>query len=115
MKNVQEENGSGRFSADVELTIAPKVGKAQRVSLLLNEFGAPASRAPRAYAFDAPSRNLPTAPDSVATLSISVSGVAAGDYLLRVVVDGAESVLERDENEASPTFGKYIGPRESIS
>jgi len=31
-----------------------------------------------------------------------------------VVVDGAESVLERDETEGSPTFGKYVGPRENI-
>ena len=103
------------ISADIELTIAPRVGKAQRLSLLLNEFDAPASRAPRAYAFDAPSRDLPAAPDSVATLEIPVSGVAAGDYLLRVVVDGAESVLERDDNQASPTFGKYVGPQENIS
>jgi hypothetical protein len=115
VKNSQEENGSGRFSADVELTLAPRVGKSQRVSLLLNEFGAPASRAPRAYAFDAPSRDLPAAPDSVATLEIPIKGVAAGDYLLRVVVDGAESVLERDENQASPNFGKYVGPQENIS
>ena len=115
VKNPQEENGSGRFSADVEVTLAPRVGQSQRVSLLLNEFGAPASRAPRAYAFDAASRDVPAAPDSVATLEVPIKGVAAGDYLLRVVVDGAESVLERDENQASPTFGKYIGPQENIS
>jgi hypothetical protein len=115
VKNAQEENGSGRFSADVELTLAPRVGKSQRVSLLLNEFGAPVSRAPRAYVFDAPSRDLPAAPDSVATLEVPITGVAAGDYLLRVVVDGAESVLERENNQASPDFGKYVGPQENIS
>jgi hypothetical protein len=115
VKNAVEENGSGRFTAEIELTIAPRVGKRQRVSLMLNEFGAPSTRAPRSYVFDAPSRDLPAAPDSVATIEVPVKGVAAGDYLLRVVVDGVESLLDRDENQASPTFGKYTGPQENIS
>ena len=115
VKNPVEENGSGRFSATVELTMAPRVGKVQRLSLLLNEFGAPSTRAPHAYVFDAPSRDLPAAPDSVATVDVPIQGVAGGDYLLRVLVDGAESLLERDETSGSPTFGKYVGPKETIS
>ena len=82
---------------------------------MLNEFGAPASRAPRSYRFDAPSRDLPAAPASVDTVEVPVTGVAAGDYLLRVLVDGAESLLQREDNEASPDFGKFVGPRENIS
>jgi hypothetical protein len=113
--NSVEEDGSGRFSATVSLTLAPRVGKKQRLSVLLNEFGAPSTRAPHAYIFDAPSRDLPAAPDSVATVEVPISGVASGDYLLRIVVDGAESLLERDQTSGSPTFGKYVGPKETIS
>jgi hypothetical protein len=42
-------------------------------------------------------RAAPRASDG-ARLSFAASGIAAGDYLLRVRIDGAESPLELDAN-----------------
>jgi hypothetical protein len=85
--------GSGS-DADVSIPLAPDVGKAQRVVLLLNEFQPPTTRAPFAYTFQAPLRNQP--PASVSTITVPTVGVEAGDYLVRVQVDGAESLLGVD-------------------
>jgi hypothetical protein len=35
-------------------------------------------------------------------------------YLVRVQIDGAESLLEVDTDSASPTFNHYIGPTVEI-
>lgn len=103
-------------AAEIELGFTPAVGKSQRVILLLNEFNAPSTRAPFAYTFNAPKDNGITAPnvDETATITFPIAGVAAGDYLVRVQVDGAESVLTIEENEASPNFNRYIAPLATI-
>lgn len=80
----------------VTLAVTPKVGKRQRVRLLLNQLAAPPGTAARTYAFDAPSRDLPGAPDETATITVPVTGVVADTYLVRVQVDGAESPLGFD-------------------
>ncbi|HKR22687.1 MAG TPA: hypothetical protein VJS17_08840, partial [Pyrinomonadaceae bacterium] len=48
--------------------------------------------------------------DETDTIEFIISNVAAATYLVRVQVDGAESPLERDTNNASPTFNQFIGP-----
>ena len=103
-------------AAEIELAFTPPVGKTQRVLLLLNEFNAPSNRAPLAYTFDAPKDNGITTPnvEETNTITFEINGVAAGDYLVRVQIDGAESVLEIDDNEISPTFNQYIGPLATI-
>jgi hypothetical protein len=83
-------------AVDVSVPLAPDVGKAQRVVLLLNEFGAPAARTPFAYSIEAPSRNQPASPATVSTIVVPTTGVEPGDYLVRVQVDGAESLLGVD-------------------
>jgi hypothetical protein len=107
--------GDGTRSADVAVKLTPEVGKTQRVVLLLNERNPPADRPPRAYRFDAPSRDEPGAPETTDTITISIAGVQAGAYLVRVQVDGAESLLDVDTDETSATFNQYISPMVNIA
>jgi hypothetical protein len=88
--------GSGAGIVDVTVPLDPPVGKAQRVVLLMNEFQAPTTRAPFAYSFEAPSRNQPVSPPTVTAITTPTIGVEPADYLVRVQVDGAESLLGVD-------------------
>jgi hypothetical protein len=97
----------GTVSGDIDLQVSPPVGARQRLLLLLNP--APGSAATTAHTFRAPSRTIDTAIPTVA-----VTGVEPGDYLVRLQVDGAESVLTVDEDPASPTFEQYIAPTVSL-
>jgi hypothetical protein len=98
----------------VEVNVSPPVGKSQQVVLFLNEYNPPADRPAHAYRFGAPSRDVLDAPDTSATITVPISGAVAGEYLLRVQVDGAESLLSVDANAASPTFNQYIAPRVTL-
>ncbi len=91
-------------SGDLKLTLSPKVGKAQPVILLLNELNPPPDRAPHAYTFEASSRK-----SDAATVTVPVKGVAAGNYLVRVRVDGAENPLQTD-----PATGLYSKPKVTV-
>lgn len=104
----------GTRSADVSVTLDPPAGRRQRVMLLLNEFNPPAERPARAYSFAAPSRDRPGEPETANTIVIPVRGVAPGQYLVRVQVDGAQSPLEADTTEGSPTFGQFVRPTLTI-
>ena len=78
----------------------------QKVILALNE----TSRDdPQAYLFEADVFESETN-----IVSFSFKGVKAGDYLLRLQIDGAESKLERDSDPNSPTAGLFIHPMLSI-
>ncbi len=103
--NVQD-TGDNTRSADVTVTANPKIGKRQRLILLLNEM---AGETPKAYTIFAEPRNADS--DSV---TIHISGVKAAEYLVRIQVDGAESPLQVDTNPASPTFNQFIGPKATI-
>lgn len=48
------------------------------------------------------------------SITFDITGAAAGDYLLRIQVDGAESALQVDEVEDSPTYGQILGPKVTI-
>jgi Pvc16 N-terminal domain len=74
--------------AKVSVTVTPTVGKAQRAVLLLNQL---ASATPAAHSFEVPPRTA-----DLKTIDFPVPGVAAGTYLVRVQVDGAESPLVED-------------------
>jgi hypothetical protein len=118
---ISETTVDGVTLVDGDLTVrfTPRVGKTQRVKLLLNEFNAPADRPARAYSFNAPQDNgIPLPPpvqNDTDTIAFELTRVAAGEYLVRAQVDGAENKLERDTNESSPTFNQYIGPKATIS
>lgn len=93
--------GSDPRAANVDLTVAPDVYPSQRVRLLLNEMQEPASvpssTPPSAHSFALPNPNaissvasIPPAPTG--KLRFPVSGVKAGKYLVRVQIDGSESI-----------------------
>ena len=77
----------------------------------MNELNPPSNRAARSFSFNvAPPK--PADPAETDTLVFPISGVAAGDYLVRVQIDGAESALERSADDNNPV---YVGPRVTIS
>jgi hypothetical protein len=84
----------------VTVQLDPAVGPKQKVQLLLDELNPPAGQAPLSFTFDA-------RPDQISTNSVSFDtfSTRAGDYLLRVRVDGAES-LPRTE----PPGQEYTKP-----
>ena len=85
------------------LSIEPSVMLSQRVALLVGD---------REIALPIPTPGSPP----TGTLNIEIpSDFPTGNFLLRVRVDGAESPLEVDTNENSPTFNQYIGPMITIA
>jgi hypothetical protein len=48
-------------------------------------------------------------------LQVAVSGVDAGDYYVRITVNGVDSPLTRDQDRSSPTYGLWSGPRVTLS
>jgi hypothetical protein len=95
--------GSAPRSATVTVVADPPIGEDQRVVLLLDE-----AAGGEAYSFQAPARALATDP-----VEIPVEGVAAGTYLVRVQVDGADSLLEVDP-APGPNQGRFVNPTLTI-
>lgn len=87
----------------VSVEIRPKVGKDQRVALLLWRSG---DGEPRTYSLSTPLRE-----EDGDVIEFSVADVRAGDYLASVQVDGAESPLEPDPD---PERG-FIGPKVTVT
>jgi hypothetical protein len=94
-----EGSGSEARAGRVVVQVAPPVGASQRAVLLLNGFGGNTG----ALRFTAQPRAAASE-----TLAFPVSGVPAGEYLVRVQVDGAESALTVDDT------GAYASPRVSF-
>ena len=82
-------------TGEIRVNFVPNVGKTQRVTLYLNEFNPSSNRPASAYSFDAPIGNGITSPnaDDTSQIDIPFKLVVAGTYLVRVQVDGAESLL----------------------
>ncbi|MBO9621264.1 MAG: DUF4255 domain-containing protein [Sphingomonas sp.] len=86
--------GAVRF--DVTARFDVDVGSHQRCELMLNATAAGADGRFASFSFTAP-QPAPGVPESsVDQRVIPISGVRQGDYLARVVVDGAESALTED-------------------
>lgn len=86
-------------ATQITLELHPPVTPEQTLRILLNELTPPATRSARAYSFSAPSGNdidVGAGEIETDTVAFDHRGVLAGDYLVRVQVDGAESVLEVD-------------------
>jgi hypothetical protein len=104
------------ITGKVTVNFTPKVGKTQRIRVLLNEFQPPATRAPRGYIFNAPKDNgIAANQEEIDKIDFDIKDVAGGDYLVRVQVDGAESQLERELNNASPAFNQFVRPKVTIA
>jgi hypothetical protein len=95
----------------VKVDFTPKVGKSQRVALILNELTNRKTPLPNTYRIGAPKDNGIVTPgqDDTGSIRFAISGVASGAYLVRVQVDGAESMLKRDA-----TTGLYLEPKVAI-
>ena len=90
----------------LRIRFEPRVARGQRVAVLLNETGAAAGAETHAYVFPAPAGNgLDANVVDTRTMDVPFSRVVAGTYLVRVRVDGAESVLDQDGD------GRYAWPR----
>src|SRR6266568_6005486 len=136
LTNTPKTNVAG----EITVTLTPVVSRKQRVVFLLNEFPAqlvkPTALPPRSrtYSFDADPRvqtwkdqtgTVVTEPgkfsgeDTTDTIKFSIPGIVPGPatYLIRVQVDGAESLLDVDPNKKlsdgtnkdNPFFNTYIG------
>ena len=77
---------------DVTVPVTPPVGRSQRVMLNLNEHHPTPDQPGRSYSFPAP-QPAPDAPETRDRVTVPVNGVNAGTYLVRIQVDGAQSVL----------------------
>jgi len=90
-QHIQVDN-NGLVSGDIQLQVNPVIGTKQQVSLLLMNQNA-AGPGPSSY-------SLLAAPLSAAsnTITIPISGIKAGQYLVRIMVDGAESTLANDQH-----------------
>jgi hypothetical protein len=112
--SVSNPQGSGEEprSAEIRIGFDPRVGKSQRVTLMLNEYSPPADRPARAYSFTVPPRKA-TDPDENSDVSSSIqvhaSSMEPGTYLVRVQVDGARSPLRFNTD-----LGRYDLPQVTI-
>jgi uncharacterized protein DUF4255 len=79
-------------TSSLVVPVRPAVARRQRVVVSLNEHRPPDGRAGRAYSFAVP---LPAmgAPATVDRVTVPIAGVQAGTYLVRIQVDGAQSLL----------------------
>jgi Pvc16 N-terminal domain len=98
----EDEGLSGHLQIHTNLT----VGGTQRVVLVLNQWN---TEQPTSYLFNAPPRHR-----DGHTLSIPFQAVQPGDYLVRLMVDGAESQLDVDADATSPTYEWYCGPKVTL-
>jgi hypothetical protein len=89
----------------ITVTLDPAIIATQKISLLLNQLNPPAGQAPRSYMFDAAASDL-TPPNQVL---VQTQGVPAGDYLVRIRVDGADSPLDVD-----PSTKAFITPKVTL-
>ena len=102
-------DGSYR-KAKIKLDFTPSVAIGQRVALLLNEINPPSTRSPNAYRFDVTVPSTP--PPAFASLNVDVR-VLPAEYLVRVQVDGAESVLDAGPDPVNAP--QYIGPKVNLT
>lgn len=95
-----EGNDGDLRSIEISVKFSPKVGKDQRVILLLNQISKNEAVAYSCLAS--------TQVEDTDTIIISFKNIKLGDYLVRVKVDGAESPLYKNKS------GEYDSPRITI-
>jgi len=98
--NVTPAAGTAPRSGTITLTLTAPIDERQPVTLLLNAGGS-------AFSFDAAPR-----PAATATIDFGFAGVPKGEYLVRIVVAGAQSRLT--QVAAGAAAGTFDGPKVSI-
>jgi Pvc16 N-terminal domain len=102
--NVSSAGGrGGANSAILTLQVDVIIGIKQRVTLAMNEWSVDN---PVGYQFEPEPRDTDT--DSI---TFALKAIKPGEYLLRLTVDGAESLLSIDTDENSPTYNWYKAPK----
>ena len=96
-------------SANFSLDVIPGVFRGQRSLLLLNELNPLPGEAPKSYSFTLPESFLANEENAIATIVFLINDVKAGDYLIRLQVDGAESPLSTN------LAGEFDAPQFNIS
>jgi hypothetical protein len=91
------------YETDLTVHFTPKVGLDQHVLLLLNEYNPPSNRPAYAYQFDLTPTPVPPGPP-LDHLTTHVRISTPADFLVRVQVDGAESVLDLGPDPLHPLF-----------
>ncbi|MFH7242461.1 MAG: DUF4255 domain-containing protein [Spirulina sp.] len=94
-------------AARLTLTVTPTVGASQGVMLSLYEWS---TQQPASYLIEVPPRS-----EDSDQITVAVQGIQTGTYLVRLIVDGAESPLDIDEDPTSPTYQWYAQPRVQIT
>ncbi len=102
----QEEVEDNLRSAVVVVQLDVMVREKQKVVLALNEWTV---GSPTVYMFD-----RPPLPYANSTIEIPIKNVKAGEYLVRIRIDGAESKLGVDDDPDSPTYNWYNSPKITI-
>ncbi|MGD1873299.1 MAG: DUF4255 domain-containing protein [Mastigocoleus sp.] len=105
----QDEYALEVYLAVLSLKVDTMVGVKQRVILALNEWSSVTKYEPVVYQAEADTRKIETD-----TVNFTIKNIKPGEYLLRLQIDGAESLLDIDNDENSSTFGWYNSPRVSI-
>ncbi len=96
-----ENSGDNLRKAAITVKFHPKVGKNQRIILLLNSL---TSDHPVVYSFAVAPPH-----ENTDNITIPVQNIQPGTYLVRVQVDGAESLLHTNQT------GEYDSPQVTIS
>ncbi|MGY1829090.1 Pvc16 family protein [Geodermatophilus sp. SYSU D01180] len=109
--DVQTDSETQLRSGGLAVSVEPPVGSRQQVTLLLN---AVPGGTGRSFVFEDERRDAEGEPDQTVDLDLPFVAVPAGDYLIRVTVDGAETVLAVDTTPGSPTEGQYVGPAVTV-
>jgi len=100
--NIQGRGDEPR-SADVTVLVNVTINKSQSVTLILTELSLTQFSG---YSSEK-TRNRPTNSSSI---TFEITDCLPGSYLVRLLVDGAESLLTVDTDSHSPTFEQYIAP-----
>lgn len=93
-------------SAVVVVQLDVLVREKQKVVLALNEW---TIDSPIVYMFD-----RPPLPSANSTIEIPITNIKAGEYLVRIRIDGAESKLGVDDDPDSLTYNWYNSPKITI-
>lgn len=101
--NQLEEIEDNLRSAVIVVQLDVLVREKQKVVLALNEW---TSDNPSIYLFD-----RPPLPSTISTIEIPITNIKAGEYLVRMRIDGAESKLGVDDDPDSPTYNWYNSPK----
>jgi hypothetical protein len=94
----RQTGSDGTESFNVTVRFAVSVGNRQRCELMLNAVAVGGDGRFASFAFSAPNPAPGVAEASVGSRIVTISGVPAGQYLARIVIDGAETALIEDSS-----------------